>query len=88
MAIHKGTELSNVNETWQQNERAREGNDSPDTGNDSPAANVGSELQQRIKEEAAEYDNANKEERILGGERATVSDDGSDRPSRDDAGSI
>lgn len=75
MAIHKGTELNNVNETWQQNERMRQGRE-PSAGDifTSPAS-TSNELDRTIKEEAAEYDNANKEDRILGGERATVNDD-------------
>jgi hypothetical protein len=36
---------------------------------------VSKDLQQTIKEEAAEYDQANKEERILDGDRATVRDE-------------
>ena len=74
MAVHKGTELNNIKETWDQNERER-GNDNPGTENTSDAATEGSDLQRSIQEEAAEYDNVNKEERILGGERATVNDD-------------
>lgn len=84
MAIHKGTELNNVNETWNQNERLREeGNTAGAGDNTADAANVSNDLEQAIKEEAAEYDNSNKEDRILGGERATVSDDESDTPSGD-----
>ncbi|HEX8316331.1 MAG TPA: hypothetical protein VF609_15115 [Flavisolibacter sp.] len=74
MAIHKGTELNNINETWNQNERMREGNDNMGTTNVEDTAGTGSELDQTIKEEAREYDNANKEERVLDGERATVND--------------
>ncbi|HYO21141.1 MAG TPA: hypothetical protein VER36_01970 [Flavisolibacter sp.] len=73
MAIHKGTELNNVNETWNQNERLRE-NDQPGTSNTTDTAGTGSELEQTITEEAREYDNANKDERVLDGERATVND--------------
>lgn len=73
---HKGTELNNVRETWEQNERERGQDNAPGgeegTGTATPARN---ELEQVIKEEAAEYDNANKEERILGGERATLNDE-------------
>ena len=74
MAIHKGTELNNVNETWRQNERG-EGSDAPGAANASPAAGVTDDLQQTIREEAAEYDSADKDERLLSGERATVRDD-------------
>ena len=75
MAIHKGTELNNVNETWNQNERLRESSGA--SGMDNPSGGVSTisnDLEQTIKEEAAEYDNANKEERILDGERATVNE--------------
>ena len=71
MEPHKGTELNNVKETWQQNEAQNTDAGEP-TG-------VSNDLQQTIKEEAAAYDDANKEERILDGDRATVSDDDSDR---------
>jgi hypothetical protein len=63
--------LRNVSETWDQNERKRSSGDAPEP--DEPTA-VGEDLQQVIQEEAAEYDNANKEERVLGGDRATLSD--------------
>lgn len=68
--IHKGTELNNIQETWNENERRRaEGEDvGSQTG-------VGEDLQQVIREEAAEYDNDNKEDRLLSGDRATVNDD-------------
>jgi hypothetical protein len=69
-AIHKGTELNNIKETWQQNERANGANPEND-----PPTGVPDDLQKVIKEEAAEYDNADKEERLLRGDRATVSDD-------------
>ena len=71
-SIHKGTELNNVNETWQQNERARESGADPGTADDSF---VGKDLQQVIKEEAAEYDNDNKADRVLPGDRGSVRDD-------------
>lgn len=75
MAVHKGNELNNIQETWNQNERMREHGEAPGTGGTSDdATGVGSDLQRAIKEEAAEYDNANKEERLLDGERATVSE--------------
>jgi hypothetical protein len=78
MAIHKGTELNNVNETWKENERRRQlGEDSPTTGTPDNAGAVSDNLQQTIQNEAAEYDNANKEDRLLDGERATVRDDAS-----------
>jgi hypothetical protein len=73
MEPHKGTELNNVKETWQQNEEQPAAGSSNNTGKDEPAA-VSKDLQQTIKEEAAEYDQANKEERILDGDRATIRD--------------
>lgn len=66
-SIHKGTELNNVKETWDQNEK-RDIN----TGG-SPALNQN--LENIIEKEASEYDNANKEERLLDGDRASVDDD-------------
>jgi len=65
--IHKGTELNNVRETWEQNEKENEKTNSSST--------TDKNLERTIKEEASEYDHANKEERTLGGERACVSDD-------------
>ncbi|RYZ00401.1 MAG: hypothetical protein EOO11_01610 [Chitinophagaceae bacterium] len=63
---HRGTELNNVRETWEQNER---------DGGMTPASNTGSDgLQRTIREEAAEYDRNSGEERLLGGDRASVSD--------------
>jgi hypothetical protein len=74
--IHKGTELANVKETWDENERRRaQGADAADS-----STNEG-DLQQVIREEAAEYDEENKSGRVLSGERATLNDD-----SVDDAG--
>ncbi len=77
-SIHRGSELNNISETWDENERKRESGTAP--GRESTASNVASEgndLEQVIKEEAAEYDNANKENRVLGGDRASVNDDSS-----------
>ena len=73
MAIHKGSELNNVNETWKQNEQGRK---AENTGaeNTGDATAVNNDLQQTIEEEAAEYDSADKEERLLDGERASVND--------------
>ena len=73
--IRRGSELSNISETWDQNESKRQQDNTPareDTAADTPATN---DLEQAIKEEAAEYDNVNKEERVLGGDRATLNDD-------------
>lgn len=69
---HKGTELSNVSQTWEKNERER----AQDTGaEDTPAA---SELDRMVSEEAREYDNASAEDNLLGGDRASVRDDDAD----------
>ncbi len=75
---HKGTEFNNINDTWNQNEKRREEGLEAGTSDATTAgATVSNDLQQIIKEEAAEYDNANKEDRVLGGDRASVNDDGS-----------
>ena len=67
--IHKGTELNNIKETWEQNERARREN-SEIRNTEAPD----DDLTKVVKEEAAEYDNMNNDERLLGGERASVND--------------
>ena len=64
---HKGTELNNVKETWEQNEREDVKTGAPSTTDEN--------LENIIEEEATEYENANKEDRLLGGERASVNDD-------------
>lgn len=74
MEKNKGSELNNVRETWDRNEQENKRNEAADSSN--AAANKN--LDKVIKEEAAEYDEADKEERLLGGERATVRDDTSD----------
>ncbi len=68
--IHKGSEFKNISETWEQNERASGGSD-----REQESASDNHDLARVIKEEAAEYDNVSKEERILSGDRATVNDD-------------
>ncbi len=74
--IHKGTELNNVKETWSQNEQNNErGMDADRSGTSSNGLPEESDLSQIIKEEAAEYDNVNKEDRLLSGDRATLNDD-------------
>ena len=65
--IHKGTELNNVKETWEQNEKEQTRTNRPVIANES--------LEDKIQEEARQYDDANKEDRLLGGERASVNDD-------------
>ena len=72
--IHKGSELNNVSETWDQNERQRESGNAP-RREDTDEVSGGNDLEQVIKEEAAEYDNVNKEDRLLSGERASINDD-------------
>jgi len=66
-SIHKGTELNNVRETWEQNEKQQSKISGPSSGNEA--------LENKIQEEAKEYDDAHKEDRLLGGERASVNDD-------------
>lgn len=68
--IHKGTELNNVRETWNQNEKERVNTGGPTTTDEN--------LERIIEEEASEYDNANKEERLLDGDRASVNDSDDD----------
>ena len=75
-STHKGSELNNVSETWDKNERLREkGNGGGTEANASDENAPENELEQLIKQEASEYDNENKENRILGGDRATVNDE-------------
>jgi hypothetical protein len=66
--IHKGTELNNVKETWEKNER-----ENVNTG--SPGSTTDENLEWAIEKESSEYENANKEERLLTGDRASVKDD-------------
>ena len=66
--IHKGTELNNVKETWRQNEKEQ--------SNTSKSSSSGETLDRTIKKEASEYDRADKEERLLRGDRASVNDEG------------
>lgn len=66
--IHKGTELNNVKETWRQNEKEQ--------SNTSNSSSSGELLDRTIKKEASEYDRADKEERLLRGDRASVNDEG------------
>jgi hypothetical protein len=76
-STHKGSELSNVSETWDQNERKRDERAGPEREAEPVSSDAipGNDLERAIKEEAAEYDNENKENRLLGGERATLNDD-------------
>ncbi len=72
---HKGSEYSNINETWDQNERKRESGNTPGTDEVASTPTTSKDLEQTIREEAAEYEKVNKEERLLGGDRATVNDE-------------
>ncbi|MGZ3847396.1 MAG: hypothetical protein ACXVBK_17310 [Flavisolibacter sp.] len=65
--IHKGTELNNVKETWEENEKKQVSRSTNSTNED--------DLDRVIKKESSEYDNANKEERLLGGDRGSVKDE-------------
>lgn len=72
---HKGSELNNVRETWDQNEKLRASGNLSGAGEDALDENAPlTELDQIVKQEASVYDNDNKEDRLLGGERATVND--------------
>lgn len=73
--IHKGTELNNVSETWDQNERLRPAGATGNAGTGGSDALPANDLERVIREEATEYDNDNKEDRLLGGDRASVNDD-------------
>lgn len=59
MAIRKGSEYNNINETWKQNEQ----HNPPRDREHSRPEGVSRHLQKTIQEEAAAYDNANREER-------------------------
>jgi len=65
--IHKGTELNNVRETWERNEKENANRDRSSTTDE--------QLERIIEEEALEYDNTKKEERLLDGDRASLSDE-------------
>jgi hypothetical protein len=65
-SFHKGTELNNVRETWERNEK-----ENINKAGFTPDDN----LERVIQEEASEYDTANKEERLLDGDRASVNDE-------------
>lgn len=76
--IHKGTELNNVQETWNENERRSGGMD-----RSGDAGAVNDDLKQVIRDEAAEYDSQNKEDNVIGGDRATVRDGDGERVNRE-----
>lgn len=71
---HKGSEFKNVTETWDENERKRAAAPGGEEINSNDAA-PGNDLEQVIRQEAAEYDNENKESQLLSGDRATLNDD-------------
>jgi hypothetical protein len=64
--IHKGTELNNVRETWEQNEKEKVNTGVPATADEN--------MERIVEEEASEYDRADKEERLLDGDRASVNE--------------
>ena len=75
----KPTGLNNVSETWDQNEQKRDAANAANPGSlTDPDQPAGNDLEQVIKEEAAAYDNGNKEDRLLGGDRATRNDEAND----------
>lgn len=65
---HNGSEFKNIVDTWEENEKRRAASNTPE--DDAPK----NDLEQLIKQEASEYDNENKENRVLAGDRATVND--------------
>jgi hypothetical protein len=69
--IRKG--LNNVKETWEANEKAR--NEESTNSNESEQVPAASELDRVVREEAADYDNTSNEDRLQGGDRASVNDD-------------
>ena len=74
---HKGSEYKNIVDTWDENERKSENANASGSESNAPGEPAaGNDLEQLIKQEASEYDNVNKEDRILGGDRATINDDG------------
>jgi hypothetical protein len=73
---HKGSELKNVTDTWAENERIlREENQLKEEIKIPDEAPSGDELENIVRMESNEYDHSNKEDRLLGGERATMNDD-------------
>jgi len=71
---HKGSELNNVRETWERNER-----ENPRGAGEEPA--VDKEIQKIARDEAEAYDREHSADTLLPGERATVKDeDGPGKP--------
>ena len=78
MTPHRGSEHNNIRETWERNEAERDQSSIP--GRQGTAnTSADRDLEETIKEEAAEYDNASKEDRLLDGDRASVNDTTDDR---------
>ncbi|MCU7549715.1 hypothetical protein OCK74_11355 [Chitinophagaceae bacterium LB-8] len=74
--VQKGSEYHNIGETWDQNERKRAGGEPPRKKDDNnTGTTISTDLDRAIKEEAAQYDHENKEDRVMGGERASVNDE-------------
>ena len=79
---HKGSEYQNVIETWEQNEKNKNQDQAnPTAEHDAAEPSTRNNLDQVIKQEGDEYENDNKENRVLGGDRATVNDDTIIQPS-------
>lgn len=74
-ATHRVTGLNNVSETWDRNEQKRSEENAAENDMENTEIPAASELDRVVRDEAAEYDNDNKEERLLGGDRATRNDD-------------
>jgi len=82
---NKSSEFKNVTETWEENERKLKEEQlrmenlpamELKVPEDAPSVD---ELEKIVKTESIEYDHSNKEERTLGGDRATVNDDDKDK---------
>ena len=74
--IHKGSELNNIKETWDQNEKDLQNQDPTRIEEYSPEAiNTPDDFEQLVKKEADEYDHMDKEEKLLTGERASLNDE-------------
>lgn len=74
--VRKGSDYRNVGETWDKNEREREG--SSRSGREDAATGGKSkenDLERAVRESAEEYDDGNLDDKVMGGERASVNDD-------------
>ncbi|OLY91929.1 hypothetical protein SAMN05444008_109200 [Cnuella takakiae] len=74
-ATHRVTGLNNVSETWDRNEQRKSEENAAENDMENTEIPAASELDRVVRDEAAEYDNDNKEDRLLGGDRATRNDD-------------